>query len=73
MSSLFDDSFLASLQTPRGHEEEPPPPPEDEHGPEPVPPALFGGQFCRPPDRGARYRAGRPPPPPDPPAPLEGR
>ncbi|MFI1162310.1 DNA helicase PcrA [Streptomyces sp. NPDC020801] len=52
MSSLFDDSFLADLQAPRGHEEEPPPP-EDDHAPEPVPDDLFGGKFDVPPDRDA--------------------
>lgn len=63
MSSLFDDSFLASLQTPRGHEEEPPPPPEDDHGPEPVPHDLFGGKFDAPPQRDTHYRdAPRAPP-----------
>ncbi|WP_030641340.1 MULTISPECIES: DNA helicase PcrA [Streptomyces] len=51
MSSLFDDSFLADLQTPRGHEEETPPPPEDDHGPEPLPDDLFGGKFDVPPER----------------------
>ncbi|QKW29030.1 DNA helicase PcrA [Streptomyces seoulensis] len=56
MSSLFDDSFLADLQAPRGQGEEPPPPPEDDHAPEPVPDDLFGGKFDVPPDPGA-YRA----------------
>ncbi|MEU2621195.1 DNA helicase PcrA [Streptomyces sp. NPDC007157] len=72
MSSLFDDSFLASLQSPRGHEEEPPPPPEDEHVPEPVPDDLFGGQFDAPPDRDAYYRDGAARPALDPAALLEG-
>ncbi|MFI1755879.1 DNA helicase PcrA [Streptomyces sp. NPDC020571] len=72
MSSLFDDSFLASLQTPRGHEEEPPPPPEDEHGPEPVPHDLFGGKFDAPPDRDTHYRDGAPRPALDAAALLEG-
>ncbi|MEU9150804.1 DNA helicase PcrA [Streptomyces sp. NPDC048417] len=72
MSSLFDDSFLASLQPPRGHEEEPPPPPEDEHVPEPVPDDLFGGQFDAPPDRDAYYRDGAARPALDPAALLEG-
>ncbi|WND35626.1 DNA helicase PcrA [Streptomyces sp. BB1-1-1] len=62
MSSLFDDSFLASLQTPRGHEEEPPPPPEDDHGPEPVPHDLFAGKFDAPPERDTHYRDGAPRP-----------
>ncbi|MFJ6070114.1 DNA helicase PcrA [Streptomyces sp. NPDC093065] len=72
MSSLFDDSFLASLQTPRGHEEEPPPPPEDDHGPEPVPHDLFGGKFDVPPDRDTHYRDGAPRPALDAAALLEG-
>ncbi|MET9351439.1 DNA helicase PcrA [Streptomyces sp. NPDC006617] len=72
MSSLFDDSFLASLQTPRGHEEEPPPPPEDEHGPEPVPHDLFGGKFDAPPERDTHYRDGAPRPALDAAALLEG-
>ncbi|PZH04258.1 DNA helicase PcrA [Streptomyces sp. NTH33] len=77
MSSLFDDSFLANLQAPRGHEEEPPPPPEDDHAPEPVPDDLFGGKFDVPPDpdayeRDAYYRDGAPRPVVDPAALLEG-
>ncbi|MER7773765.1 DNA helicase PcrA [Streptomyces sp. NPDC096191] len=72
MSSLFDDSFLASLQTPRGHEEEPPPPPEDGHGPEPVPHDLFGGKFDAPPERDRYYRDGAPRPALDPAALLDG-
>ncbi|MFI0543628.1 DNA helicase PcrA [Streptomyces sp. WSLK1-3] len=72
MSSLFDDSFLADLQAPRGHAEEPPPPPEDEHGPEQVPDDLFGGKFDVPPDRDAYYRDGAPRPAVDPAALLEG-
>ncbi|MCD9873422.1 DNA helicase PcrA [Streptomyces guryensis] len=71
MSSLFDDSFLANLQAPRGHEEEPPPP-EDDHGPEPVPDDLFGGKFDVPPDREAYYRNGAPRPAIDPAALLDG-
>ncbi|MFJ2816735.1 DNA helicase PcrA [Streptomyces sp. NPDC087294] len=62
MSSLFDDSFLANLQTPRGHDEEPPPPPEDEHAPESIPDDLFGGKFDAPPDRDTHYRDGAPRP-----------
>ncbi|MEV6288901.1 DNA helicase PcrA [Streptomyces sp. NPDC051896] len=62
MSSLFDDSFLADLQAPRGREEEPPPPPEDDHAPEPLPDDLFGGKFDVPPDRDAYYRDGAPRP-----------
>lgn len=72
MSSLFDDSFLASLQTPRGHEEEPPPPPEDDHGPEPVLHDLFGGKFDAPPQRDTHYRDGAPRPALDAAALLEG-
>ncbi|MFF1303036.1 DNA helicase PcrA [Streptomyces sp. NPDC058307] len=72
MSSLFDDSFLADLQAPRGHAEEPPPPPEDDHVPEPVPDDLFGGKFDVPPDRDAYYRDGAPRPVVDPAALLEG-
>ncbi|MFE7647441.1 DNA helicase PcrA [Streptomyces phaeoluteigriseus] len=72
MSSLFDDSFLADLQAPRGHHEEPPPPPEDDHSPEPVPDDLFGGKFDAPPDRDAYYRDGAPRPPLDAAALLEG-
>ncbi|MEU6505488.1 DNA helicase PcrA [Streptomyces sp. NPDC046942] len=72
MSSLFDDSFLADLQPPRGHEEEPPPPPEDDHAPEPLPDDLFGGKFDAPPDRDAYYRDGAPRPALDAAALLEG-
>ncbi|MFF3845152.1 DNA helicase PcrA [Streptomyces sp. NPDC002328] len=72
MSSLFDDSFLASLQAPRGHEEEPPPPPEDDHAPESVPDDLFGGKFDVPPDRDAHYRDGAPRPVIDAAALLDG-
>ncbi|MFF0461070.1 DNA helicase PcrA [Streptomyces mexicanus] len=71
MSSLFDDSFLADLQAPRGHEEEPPPP-EDDLAPEPVPDDLFGGKFDLPPDRDAYYRDGAHRPVVDPAALLEG-
>ncbi|MEU0058356.1 DNA helicase PcrA [Streptomyces sp. NPDC006334] len=72
MSSLFDDSFLADLQAPRGHEEEPPPPPEGDHSPESVPDDLFGGKFDVPPDRDAHYRDGAPRPVIDAAALLEG-
>ncbi|GLW45011.1 DNA helicase [Streptomyces sp. NBRC 14336] len=72
MSSLFDDSFLADLQAPRGHEEEPPPPPEDDHTPESVPDDLFGGKFDVPPDRDAYYRDGAPRPALDAAALVEG-
>ncbi|MEU6278979.1 DNA helicase PcrA [Streptomyces sp. NPDC047028] len=72
MSSLFDDSFLAALQPPRGREEEPPPPPEDDHAPEPLPGDLFGGEFDVPPDRDTYYRDGAPRPAIDTAALLEG-
>ncbi|MFE2097527.1 MULTISPECIES: DNA helicase PcrA [unclassified Streptomyces] len=72
MSSLFDDSFLADLQAPRGHAEEPPPPPEDDHAPEPIPDDLFGGKFDVPPDRDVHYRDGAPRPALDAAALLEG-
>ncbi|MER6571882.1 DNA helicase PcrA [Streptomyces sp. NPDC001093] len=72
MSSLFDDSFLADLQAPRGHEEEPPPPPDDDHAPEPLPDDLFGGKFDAPPERDAYYRDGAPRPAIDSAALLEG-
>ncbi|MFM9554986.1 DNA helicase PcrA [Streptomyces caniscabiei] len=72
MSSLFDDSFLADLQAPRGHAEEPPPPPEDDHVPEPLPDDLFGGKFDVPPDRDEYYRDGAPRPALDAAALLDG-
>ncbi|MFF8425463.1 DNA helicase PcrA [Streptomyces sp. NPDC016566] len=72
MSSLFDDSFLADLQAPRGHAEEPPPPPEDDHAPESIPDDLFGGKFDVPPDRDVHYRDGAPRPALDAAALLEG-
>ncbi|MFF5361368.1 DNA helicase PcrA [Streptomyces scabiei] len=72
MSSLFDDSFLADLQAPRGHAEEPPPPPEDDHVPEPLPDDLFGGKFDVPPERDAYYRDGAPRPAIDAAALLDG-
>ncbi|MEU3285893.1 DNA helicase PcrA [Streptomyces longwoodensis] len=72
MSSLFDDSFLANLQAPRGHEEEPPPPPEDDHLPEPLPDDLFAGKFDAPPDRETHYRDGAPRPVLDAAALLDG-
>jgi DNA helicase-2/ATP-dependent DNA helicase PcrA len=72
MSSLFDDSFLADLQAPRGHADEPPPPPEDDDAPEPVPDDLFGGKFDVPPDRDAYYRDGAHRPVLDPATLLEG-
>ncbi|GAB2947992.1 DNA helicase PcrA [Streptomyces heilongjiangensis] len=72
MSSLFDDSFLADLQAPRGRDEEPPPPPEDDHAPESIPDDLFGGKFDVPPDRDAYYRDGAPRPAIDAAALLDG-
>ncbi|GHE53632.1 DNA helicase [Streptomyces spiralis] len=76
MSSLFDDSFLADLQAPRGHEEEPPPPPEDDHVSESIPDDLFGGKFDVPPSqdahRDAYYRDGAHRPAVDAAALLEG-
>ncbi|WP_330174051.1 ATP-dependent DNA helicase [Streptomyces sp. NBC_01498] len=74
MSSLFDDSFLADLQT--SAEEEPPPPPEDAEpggtAPEQVPDDLFGGKFDVPPPRDAYHRDGAPRTVVDPAALLEG-
>ncbi|MFE1251878.1 DNA helicase PcrA [Streptomyces sp. NPDC058735] len=72
MSSLFDDHFLASLQSQRGPADEPPPPPEDDHVPEPIPDDLFGGKFDAPPDRDTHYRDGAPRPVVDTAALLEG-
>ncbi|WP_406862625.1 DNA helicase PcrA [Streptomyces sp. HUAS MG47] len=61
MSSLFDDSFLASLQNPSS-EEHPPPPEDHEHGApagEEIPHDLFGDRFDAPaPGRDAYYRDG---------------
>jgi DNA helicase II / ATP-dependent DNA helicase PcrA len=71
MSSLFDDSFLADLQAPRGRDEEPPPP-EDDHVPESIPDDLFGGKFDVPPDRDTYYRDGAPRPVIDAAALLDG-
>ncbi|OXS34209.1 DNA helicase PcrA [Streptomyces sp. XY006] len=72
MSSLFDDSFLASLQAQRGPADEPPPPPEDDHVPESIPDDLFGGKFDVPPDRDTHYRDGAPRPVIDSAALLDG-
>ncbi|MCQ4212499.1 DNA helicase PcrA [Streptomyces longispororuber] len=72
MSSLFDDNFLASLQS---GTEEPPPPPEDsdsDSAPEAIPDDLFGGKFDAPPPRDAYYRDGAPRPAIDPAALLDG-
>ncbi|MFF9017717.1 DNA helicase PcrA [Streptomyces sp. NPDC014870] len=77
MSSLFDDSFLASLQN-HSSEEPPPPPEDDEHHPhgapavEEVPHDLFGGHFDAPPTRDAHYRDGATRPVVDAAALLEG-
>ncbi|MGW1974735.1 DNA helicase PcrA [Streptomyces sp. NPDC001889] len=74
MSSLFDDNFLASLQsTP----EEPPPPPEDHEdhegrAREEIPDDLFQGAFDVPPARDAYHRDGAPRTVIDPAALLEG-
>ncbi|WP_448318621.1 DNA helicase PcrA, partial [Streptomyces sp. CO7] len=64
MSSLFDESYLASLQAPPAHDEVPPPPDDehDEHAPEPIPDDLFAGRFDVPPARDAHYRDGAPRP-----------
>ncbi|MEU6847978.1 DNA helicase PcrA [Streptomyces sp. NPDC046716] len=72
MSSLFDDSFLASLQS--GAEQPPPPPedPVDDSAPEPIPDDLFGGKFDVPPARDAYYRDGAPRPAVDPESLLDG-
>lgn len=69
MSSLFDDSFLAGLQSEEGR---PPPPPEDS-APEAVPEDLFAGVFDGPPPpRDAYYRDGAHRPVIDPAALLDG-
>ncbi|MER7044383.1 DNA helicase PcrA [Streptomyces jumonjinensis] len=74
MSSLFDDHFLASLQsTP----EEPPPPPEDHEDTEgqareEIPDDLFQGAYDVPPARDAYHRDGAPRTVVDPAALLEG-
>ncbi|MGW6457615.1 DNA helicase PcrA [Streptomyces sp. NPDC055078] len=74
MSSLFDDHFLANLQsTP----EEPPPPPEDReepagHAREEIPDDLFQGAYDVPPARDAYHRDGAPRTVVDPAALLEG-
>ncbi|MEU3605232.1 DNA helicase PcrA [Streptomyces sp. NPDC035033] len=74
MSSLFDDSFLAGLQS-HSPEDVPPPPEDDEYGApaaEEVPHDLFGGHFDAPPPRDPYYRDGAPRPVVDPAALLEG-
>ncbi|GLF97653.1 DNA helicase PcrA [Streptomyces yaizuensis] len=73
MSSLFDDHFLASLQSPS----EEPPPPEDHEGPEghareEIPDDLFQGAFDAPPARDAYHRDGAPRTVIDPEALLDG-
>ncbi|MFF8956397.1 DNA helicase PcrA [Streptomyces sp. NPDC014894] len=74
MSSLFDDQFLASLQT---TPEEPPPPPEDHEdhegrAREEIPDDLFQGAFDVPPARDAYHRDGAPRTVVDPDALLDG-
>ncbi|MEV6199209.1 DNA helicase PcrA [Streptomyces sp. NPDC051771] len=73
MSSLFDDSFLAGLQS-HSPEDAPPPPEDDEHGApaEEVPHDLFGEHFDAPPPRDPYYRDGAHRPAVDPAALLEG-
>ncbi|GAA3073357.1 DNA helicase PcrA [Streptomyces roseofulvus] len=74
MSSLFDDSFLAGLQS-HSPEDVPPPPEDDEHGApaaEEVPHDLFGEHFDAPPPRDPYYRDGAHRPAVDPAALLEG-
>ncbi|MET9348219.1 DNA helicase PcrA [Streptomyces termitum] len=74
MSSLFDDSFLAGLQS-SAPEEDPPPPEDDAHGapaPEEVPHDLFGEHFDAPPPRDPYYRDGAPRPVVDPASLLDG-
>ncbi|MGW4970608.1 DNA helicase PcrA [Streptomyces albidoflavus] len=74
MSSLFDDSFLADLQSSAPSArlgDEPPPPPEEEAAEE-IPADLFGGKFDAPADRDAYYRDGAPRPAVDPAALLDG-
>ncbi|MFF9338750.1 DNA helicase PcrA [Streptomyces sp. NPDC014773] len=74
MSSLFDDSFLAGLQS-HAPEEAPPPPEDDEHGApaaEDVPHDLFGEHFDAPPPRDPYYRDGAHRPAVDPAALLDG-
>ncbi|MFF2777740.1 DNA helicase PcrA [Streptomyces sp. NPDC058052] len=74
MSSLFDDSFLAGLQS-HSPEDAPPPPEDDEHGApaaEEVPHDLFGEHFDAPPPRDPYYRDGAHRPVVDPAALLDG-
>ncbi|MFE6227203.1 MULTISPECIES: DNA helicase PcrA [unclassified Streptomyces] len=74
MSSLFDDSFLAGLQS-HSPEDVPPPPEDDEHGApaaEEVPHDLFGEHFDAPPPRDPYYRDGAHRPVVDPAALLDG-
>src|SRR6478609_6027498 len=60
MSSLFDDSFLADLQSsaPSARLGDEPPPPPEEEAPEEIPADLFGGRFDVPASRDAYYRDG---------------
>ncbi|MFC9729196.1 DNA helicase PcrA [Streptomyces roseolus] len=73
MSSLFDDSFLAGLQS-HSPEDAPPPPEDDEHGApaEEVPHDLFGEHFDAPPPRDPYYRDGAHRPAVDPASLLDG-
>ncbi|MFB7939218.1 DNA helicase PcrA [Streptomyces sp. NPDC127049] len=74
MSSLFDDSFLAGLQS-HSPEDAPPPPEDDAHGApaaEEVPHDLFGEHFDAPPPRDPYYRDGAHRPAVDPAALLDG-
>ncbi|MFD4372777.1 ATP-dependent DNA helicase [Streptomyces sp. NPDC058486] len=74
MSSLFDDSFLAGLQS-HSPEDAPPPPEDYEHGSpaaEDVPHDLFGEHFDAPPPRDPYYRDGAHRPVVDPAALLDG-
>ncbi|WP_328915612.1 MULTISPECIES: DNA helicase PcrA [unclassified Streptomyces] len=74
MSSLFDEHFLAGLDSAaHGPVDSAPPPPEDDGGPEHVPDSLFGDRFDGPPpERDAYYRDGAPRPATDPAQLLEG-
>ncbi|WP_282694423.1 DNA helicase PcrA [Streptomyces sp. CC208A] len=74
MSSLFDDSFLAGLQS-HSPEDVPPPPEDDEYGApaaEEIPHDLFGEHFDAPPPRDPYYRDGAHRPAVDPAALLDG-
>ncbi|WP_030750090.1 DNA helicase PcrA [Streptomyces griseus] len=73
MSSLFDDSFLAGLQS-HSPEDAPPPPEDDAYDApaEEVPHDLFGEHFDAPPPRDPYYRDGAARPVVDPAALLDG-